>query len=63
VILCQLTAFDVYFVTKSRTKALNPPKGCVFALKSLLPRLHYEDSADYSYFISFVPPPPLPALN
>lgn len=50
--LCQLSAFDVFFVAQHTLEALKAPKPCVFALKSLLPRAHYEDSADYCYYVS-----------
>lgn len=48
--VCQLSAFDAFFVAKHTFETIRPPKPFVFALKSLLPRAHYEDNSDYCYF-------------
>ncbi|KAK4698636.1 hypothetical protein P7C70_g7637, partial [Phenoliferia sp. Uapishka_3] len=50
--ICQLTAFDVFFVAQHVIDRLKAPKPFVFALKSLLPRVHYEKEEEYCYFVS-----------
>lgn len=50
--LCQLTAFDVFFVAPHHMELLKPPKPFVFALKSLLPAVHFEDQFEYCFYVS-----------
>lgn len=50
--MCQLAAFDVFVGTPALVGQIKAPKPCVFALKSLLPRAHYEKEEDYCYFVS-----------
>lgn len=51
-ILCQLSNYEVYFVHGPALEALRAPKPYAFALKSKLPRVHYEDQDQYMFFTS-----------
>ncbi|KAI5480006.1 pleckstrin-like domain-containing protein [Pseudohyphozyma bogoriensis] len=51
-LLCQLSSFDVFFVASHTVEQLKAPKPFVFALKSLLPRAHFEEASEYCYFVS-----------
>ncbi|ORY75023.1 hypothetical protein BCR35DRAFT_280976 [Leucosporidium creatinivorum] len=50
--LCQLASFEVFFVAPHVVEQLKAPKPFVFALKSRLPRAHYENQEEYCFFMS-----------
>lgn len=54
--LCSLSTFEVFFVARHIIDQLKAPKPYVFALKSKLPRAHFEDVADYCFFLSVKTP-------
>ncbi|KAM0793335.1 hypothetical protein ACM66B_000791 [Microbotryomycetes sp. NB124-2] len=56
VVLCQLSSFDVFFVASHVIGELKAPKPFVFALKSKLPRAHYENESEYCHFVSVKTP-------
>ncbi|GAA5864562.1 hypothetical protein JCM3774_005166 [Rhodotorula dairenensis] len=51
-VLCQLAQFDVFLVSAEAANRHRAPKPYVFALKSRLPRAHFEDSAQWCHLIS-----------
>ncbi|KAK4050502.1 hypothetical protein OIO90_005085 [Microbotryomycetes sp. JL221] len=51
-VLCQLSSFEVFFVANHAVGELRAPKPFVFALKSKLPRAHYENESEYCHFVS-----------
>ncbi|GAA5964413.1 hypothetical protein JCM21900_006421 [Sporobolomyces salmonicolor] len=51
-VLCQLSNFDVFFVTREAADRLKAPKPFVFALKSRLTRAHFEEANEYCHFLS-----------
>ncbi|GAA5988830.1 hypothetical protein JCM11641_005033 [Rhodosporidiobolus odoratus] len=51
-ILCQLSNFDVYFVSTQTAEQLKAPKPFVFALKSRLTRAHFEEKSEWCHFLS-----------
>ncbi|KAK4055325.1 hypothetical protein OIV83_000608 [Microbotryomycetes sp. JL201] len=55
-VLCQLASFDVFFVASHVIGDLKAPKPFVFALKSKLPRAHYENESEYCHFVSVKTP-------
>ncbi|BGP52974.1 hypothetical protein JCM8202v2_000531 [Rhodotorula sphaerocarpa] len=51
-VLCQLAQFDVFLVSAETANRHRAPKPYVFALKSRLPRAHFEDSAQWCHLVS-----------
>ncbi|GAA6005756.1 hypothetical protein JCM10207_005323 [Rhodosporidiobolus poonsookiae] len=51
-ILCQLSNFDVFFVSEKGQADVKPPKPFVFALKSRLTRAHFEEKSEWCHFVS-----------
>ena len=51
-VLCQLAQFDVFLVSAEAANRHRAPKPYVFALKSRLPRAHFEDSAQWCHLVS-----------
>ena len=51
-VLCQLAQFDVFLVSADAANRHRAPKPYVFALKSRLPRAHFEDSAQWCHLVS-----------
>lgn len=50
--LCQLAQFDIFLVSAETANRHRAPKPYVFALKSRLPRAHFEDSAQWCHLVS-----------
>ncbi|GAA5980104.1 hypothetical protein JCM10908_001538 [Rhodotorula pacifica] len=51
-VLCQLAQFDVFLVSAEAANRHRAPKPYVFALKSRLPKAHFEDSAQWCHLVS-----------
>ncbi|GAA5877427.1 hypothetical protein JCM8547_008796 [Rhodosporidiobolus lusitaniae] len=51
-VLCQLSNFDVFFVSPQVVDHLKAPKPFVFALKSRLTRAHFEEKSEWCHFLS-----------
>ncbi|GAA6036830.1 hypothetical protein JCM8097_006301 [Rhodosporidiobolus ruineniae] len=55
-VLCQLSNFDVFFVSPQAADQLRAPKGSVFAVKSRLTRAHFEEKSEWCHFLSVKTP-------
>ncbi|KAM0748719.1 hypothetical protein T439DRAFT_291712 [Meredithblackwellia eburnea MCA 4105] len=50
--VCQLSSFEAFILAPHMIDQVKPPKPFVFALKSILPRAHYENAEEYCHYIS-----------
>jgi hypothetical protein len=51
-LLCQLSSFDVFFVSPKTADSLKAPKPFVFALKSRLTRAQFIEESEWCHYLS-----------